>query len=405
MRHPIRLTVTDDLRRGHGSVFFRVWLVIPLLVWLAIWTLAAIFVAFGAWVTALMLGRAAETPHRFLARYVRYATHVYAYLNLAAEPLPSFDGKPGYPIDVEIDPPADQSRWSVVFRGILALPGALVVGVLVGSGTGGFSSSGGFFSGASALGVSAFLGWFYAVARGRMPRGLRDLSAYSLSYGAQFWGYFLLLTDRYPSSDPLTAIGPLPMRADPLRVEVDDQPRRSRLTVFFRLVLAAPHYVWLTLWSVVALPAAVLNWLGTLITGTPPRALRRFLITYLRYQLHVSAFVYLIANPFPGFTGAEGSYPIELRAAENARQNRWSVLARAPLALPALLIASAYSSLLLIVAVLGWFAALARAEMPLGFRNAGALALRYAAQTGGYILVVTDAYPYSGPCLESPPAG
>jgi hypothetical protein len=405
MRHPIRLTVADDLRRGHGSVFFRAWLAVPLLLWLALWTIAAIFVAFGAWVTALILGRTAATPHRFLARYVRYATHVHAYLSLAAEPLPSFDGKLGYPIDVEIDPPADQNRWSVAFRAILALPAALVMGVLVGSGTGGFNSSGWFFNGFSALGVTAFFGWFVAVARGRMPRGLRDLSAYSLSYGAQFWGYFLLLTDRYPSSDPLTAIGPLPVRADPLRVEAADQPRRSRLTVFFRLVLAAPHYVWLTLWSLVALLAAVLNWLWTLITGTPSQALRRFLLAYLRYQLHVSAFLYLIANPFPGFTGAEGSYPIELRATENARQNRWSVLARAPLALPALLIASVYSSLLLVIAILGWFAALATGKMPLGLRNAGALALRYAAQTWGYLLVVTDAYPYSGPCLESPPAG
>lgn len=407
MRHPIRLTVADDLRRGHGSVFFRAWLAVPLLLWLALWTIAAIFVAFGAWVTALMLGRTAETPHRFLARYVRYATHVYAYLNLAAEPLPGFDGKPGYPIDVEIDPPADQNRWSVAFRAILALPGTLVVGVLVGSGTGAFSSlvSEGLFGSISALGAAALLGWFFAVARGRMPRGLRDLSAYSLSYAAQFWGYFLMLTDRYPSSDPLTAIGPLPVRADPLRVEVTDQPRRSRLTVFFRIVLAAPHYVWLTLWSLVALLAAVLNWLWTLITGTPSQLLRSFLLAYLRYQLHVSAFVYLIANPFPGFTGARGSYPIELHAAENARQNRWSVLARAPIALPALLIASVYSSLLLVVAILGWFAALATGRMPLGLRNAGALALRYGAQTWGYLLVVTDAYPYSGPCLESLPAG
>ena len=224
MRHPIRLTVADDLRRGHGSVFFRLWLAVPLLLWLALWTIAATFVAFGAWVTALMLGRTAETPHRFLARYVRYATHVYAYLNLAAEPLPSFDGQPGYPIDVEIDPPADQNRWSVAFRAILALPAALVMGVLVGSGSGGFNSfsSGGFFSGVSALGATAFLGWFYAVVRGRMPRGPRDPSAYSLSFGAQFCGLFPAAHGSLPLERSPHRVGPLPMRADPLRLEVDD---------------------------------------------------------------------------------------------------------------------------------------------------------------------------------------
>jgi hypothetical protein len=53
-------------------------------------------------------------------------------------------------------------------------------------------------------GAAAFLGWFFALARGRMPRGLRDLIVYALSYAAQLWSYLLLLTDRYPSSDPRT---------------------------------------------------------------------------------------------------------------------------------------------------------------------------------------------------------
>jgi uncharacterized protein DUF4389 len=401
MQPPIRLTIADDLRRGHGSAFFRLWLTLPLLLWLAIWSVATAFVAFAAWVTTLMLGRTPDMPHAFLARYVRYATHVYAYFNLAAEPIPGFDGKPGYAIDVEIDPPADQNRWSVAFRIILAIPAALLMTALVGSG----ASAAWRLSDAGLLTVAAFLGWFVAVARGRMPRGLRDLAAYSLSYGAQFWGYVFLLTDRYPSCDPLTAIGALPVRSDPLRVQVTDQPRRSRLTVFFRLPLATPHLVWLGLWGVLALLAAILNWLWTLITGTPAKGLRRFLLAYMRYQLHVSAFLYLIANPFPGFTGAAGSYPIELHAAERERQNRWSVLARGPLALPALLLAGTYGSLLLVVAILGWFAALATGRMPLGLRNAGALALRYSTQTWGYLIAVTGAYPYSGPCLESPPVG
>ncbi len=404
MRHPIRLTIADDLRRGHGSAFFRAWFALPLLLWLAIWSVATIFVAFAAWVSTLVLGRTPNTLHAFLARYVRYATHVYAYFNLAAEPLPSFDGRPGYAIDVQIDPPADQNRWSVAFRLILAIPAALLMTALVGSGASAASAAG-RLSSAGLLTVAAFLGWFVAVIRGRMPRGLRDLAAYALSYGAQFWGYVLLLTDRYPSSDPLTTIGVLPTRSDPLRVQISDQPRRSRLTVFFRLPLGAPHLVWLTLWGVLALIAAILNWLWTLITGTPAKGLRRFLLAYIRYQLHVNAFLYLIANPFPGFTGAKDSYPIELRASERERQNRWSVLARGPLALPALLLASAYGSLLLVVAILGWFAALATGRMPLGLRNAGALSLRYSAQTWGYLIAVTGAYPYSGPCIETPFAG
>ena len=92
----------------------------------------------------------------------------------------------------------------------------------------------------------------------------------ALSYGAQFWAYLLLLTDRYPSSDPLRAIGPLPVRNDPVQMEARDDLRRSRLTVFFRLLLALPHLVWLTLWGIAALLAAIVNWFATLVAAPRP---------------------------------------------------------------------------------------------------------------------------------------
>ena len=354
----------------------------------------------------LFEGRSPAPLHDFLARFVRYATQTYAYLNLAAEPLPAFDGKPGYPVDVEIGPPSRQNRWSVAFRAVLAIPAMALVAVLAGTGSLAFDSfrlSGGLGY-STAIGLAALFGWFYAMFKARMSRGLRDLIAYALSYAAQFWAYLLLVTDRYPSSDPLTAIGPLPTRSDPVRAEVVDELRRSRLTVFFRLALAAPHLVWLTLWGVLAYLGAIVNWLATLIAGVSPLWLHRFLSRYLRYQFHVGAFLYLVGNPFPGFVGAPGSYPVELHVADRAPQNRWGVAFRLVLAVPALMLASVFSTLLFVVAVLGWFAGMFTARMPLGLRNLGAFALRYVAQANAYVLLLSGAYPYSGPCHEVEPA-
>ncbi len=401
---PVRLLLADDLARSRGTVFFRLVFALPFLIWLVVWAIGAACVALVNWVATLFEGKSPTPLHDFLARFVRYTTQVYAYLNLAAEPLPAFDGKPGYPVDVAIDPPARQNRWTVAFRLVLVLPALLIVTVLVGSG--GFESlfAAGQASLFPAVGAAALLAWFYAMARARMARGLRDLIAYALSYAAQTWAYLLLLTDRYPSSDPLSAIGPLPTRSDPVRIGVGDELRRSRLTVFFRFALAFPHLVWLTLWGILALLAAIVNWIATLVAGTSPQWLHRFLSRYLRYQFQVSAFLYLVGNPFPGFVGAPGKYPIELYVEPRARQNRWTVGFRLVLALPALLLASVFSQLLLVVAVLGWFAAMATGRMPLGLRNLGAYALRYTSQTYAYVLLLTDAYPYSGPCLERPPA-
>lgn len=399
---PVRLTINDDLQRGRGSVFFRFWFALPFLLWLAIWGFAAFFVVIVNWFATLFRGTSPRSLHGFLARFVRFAVHTHAFLYLAAEPLPGFGGRPGYPIDLEIDPPARQNRWKVGFRLVLVVPALILLTVFFGSG-GGYNGNSGEFNGFGLLVVAAFLGWFFALSRGRAPRGLRDLVAYGLSYAAQVWAYLALLTDRYPSSDPLTAIGPLPVRDDPIRLESSDDLQRNRLTVFFRLLLSIPHLIWLTLWVILALFAAIGNWFATLFTGTPPVGLHRFLSAYTRYQQHVFAYLNLIGNPFPGFVGERGSYPIEIRIAERAPQNRWKVGFRIVLALPAFLIASAYGTLLFTVAFLGWFASLFTGKMPLGLRNAGALAVRYTAQFYGYLFLVTDAYPYSGPNLAPPP--
>ena len=140
-----------------------------------------------------------------------------------------------------------------------------------------------------------------------MPRGLRELGAYGIGYGAQTWAYFLLLTERYPNSDP-DAIGPvweLPPHhgaGSPSTTMV----RRSRLTAFFRLLLAIPHFVWLALWTVAAFLAAIANVIVALVRGRSADALHRFLAAYVRYDAHVTAFATLVANPFPGFTGRSG---------------------------------------------------------------------------------------------------
>jgi hypothetical protein len=400
---PVRLVVSDDLQRGRGSVFFRLWFAIPFIFWLTLWGIAAFFVAIANWFATLFKGTSPRALHGFLARFVRFAGHAYAYLYLAAEPLPGFGGRPGYPIDVEIDPPVRQNRWKVGFRLVLVVPALILLAAFFGT-SGGVSGTSEARTGrVGLLFAAALLGWFFALARARMPRGLRDLIAYGLSYAAQAWAYMALLTDRYPSSDPLTAIGQLPVREDPIRLESSDDLRRNRLTVFFRLLLAIPHLIWLVLWGIAAFFAAVGNWFAILFTGIPPAGLHRFLAAYLRYQQHVFAYLYVIANPFPGFTGERGSYPIEIRIAERAQQNRWTVGFRLVLALPALLLGAAYGTLLTAVAFLGWFASLFTGTMPLGLRNAGALAVRYSAQFYGYLFLLTDAYPYSGPNVAPPP--
>lgn len=396
---PVQLILSDDMQRSRLTVFFRLLLAIPHLIWLGLWGIVASVAVIVNWFATLVNGRSPDGLHDFLAAYIRYAIHVAAYVLLAAEPFPDFLGKPGYPVDVTIAASQPQSRWRVGFRIVLAIPALILAGALVS----GSARSYGFNYSYGLAAIAAILGWFVALAQARLPRGLRDLIAYGLSYSAQLDAYLFLLTDVYPDSNPLTALSDLPSRGgDPIELELDAGLERSRLTVFFRLLLAIPHLIWLTLWGIVAYLAAIVNWFATLAGGVSPLALHRFLAAYLRYQNHVCAYLFLIADPFPGFTGQPGSYPVDVRIEDPRPQNRWKVFFRLFLGLPAFLLVSAYGGLLWAVALLGWFACLANGRMPVGMRNAGALALRYVAQTSGYVLLLCEAYPYSGPLA---PAG
>jgi len=181
--HPVRLRVDDDLKRSRLTVFFRLLLVIPHFVWLYMWGLAFFGVVVFNWFATLFAGRTEDDVHSFLGRYVRYQTHINAYLLLIANPWPRFSGKPGtYPVDLELDSPQRQNRWATAFRLVLVIPAYVFSGVLN-----------------VVAQVIAIIGWFACLALGRMPKGMRDLVAYCLRYQAQTFAYLFLLTSRYPS--------------------------------------------------------------------------------------------------------------------------------------------------------------------------------------------------------------
>lgn len=406
--HPIRLVVTDDLRRSRLTIFLRLLLAVPLFVWLVLWTIAAVVAAAAGWLAALALGRLPAGLHGFLAAYTRFVTHFYAYLSIAASPYPGFTGERGYPVDLDIPDPRPQARWRILLRLLLALP-ALLLAAVLGSGVGGGgggqrADSAGevFFAGAGGLAaLCGVLGWFAALATGRMPLGLRNLAAYGLGYSGQALAYLFLLTDRYPDSDP-ERLGPaweLPPHA--IRLELADDGRRSRLTVFFRFLLAVPHVAWLLLWTAAAFPAALANGLVTLLRGRSAGALHRFLAAYVRYHAHLTAFLFLVSNPFPGFVGKPG-YPVDVAVEPPERQHRLVTLFRLFLSIPALLVAGGLSVALFVAGFLGWFSSLLTGRMPTGLRNLGAYAIRYLAQTNAYWLIVTDHYPHASPALRPP---
>jgi hypothetical protein len=404
--HPVELVVTDDLRRSRLTVFFRLLLLIPHLIWFIVWTIAVVFAAILGWLGTLATGRLSESFQAFFCSYIRYTTHLTAYVTLVANPYPGFTGEAGaYPIDVRLPGSSPQSRARTFFRLILAIP-ALIVSLTIGGGGGATSNTTTTKNGSTTdttsvglLAVVAVLGWFASLFTGRMPSGLRDAGAYAIGYRAQTLAYLLLVTERYPNADPTALLAGLdPPPRHPVRLVGDSHDlRRSRVLVFFRLPLAIPLLVWLLLWTIVAVLAVILQWFVTLFRGRPAPGLHAFLARYVRYQFRVFAFLTLAANPFPSFTGEPGGYPLDLELPDPGRQNRWKTGFRLILTIPAFFVSAGLGGALLAAAVLTWFAALVKASAPEGLRNLSAYALRYNAQLYAYLYLLTDAYPHASP--------
>ena len=396
------VAVADDLVRLRIAVLFRGFLVIPHLLWLGGWGAGVLLLLPIHWGITLVKGRPNEGLHEVYALYTRYTLHVYAYATLAAEPFPGFLGRPGsYPVDLVVAPPTPQNRWTVALRAVLVLP-PLVMSGAFGSGavtTGGVA----WLFGVGPAVVIPVLAWFACLVRGRMPAGFRDVLAWTLGYAVQVLAYLFLVTGAYPDADPRTTdLAPRPRH--PVRLEPEADPGRHRLTVAFRGVLAMPHWFWLGGWSVVVLVLAPLAWLVALVLGRLPGPLHRFLAAYVRYATHVTAFAYLAGRLFPGFTGRRGSYPVDLDLdGPPERQGRWTIAFRWLLAVPALMLAAALGATMTVAAIGAWWFTLVRGRMPRGLHRTVDFCVRYTAQASAYALLLTPAYPHSGPSEEEAP--
>lgn len=185
MPHPITLSfagVADE--RNRLTAFFRPLMILPHLIWVALWGIAAVIVAIIGWFMILIQGHMAAWAHDFIARYVRCMTHVYAYGTLTTDEYPGFSGRGPYPLDVSISGPADQHRGYAAVRLIIAIPALILAQVLQ-----------------DVLAVVVFFSWVLILFTGRQIAGLAHIATWIIRVQIQTLGYVALLTERYPVVD------------------------------------------------------------------------------------------------------------------------------------------------------------------------------------------------------------
>ena len=176
-----------------------------------------------------------------------------------------------------------------------------------------------------------------------------------------------------------------------MRLTEDPELRRSRLAVLLRPLLLVPPLVVAAAWAVVAAVAFPIAWAAAVATARVPSFLHRTLAAALTYVVQVDAWASLVSARYP-WPHRRDRHPVRL-SAERGRHPRWAVLLRPALALPTIVLASAFVVVRWGTAVAVWCVALALGRTTEGLRELGAFCLRYTAETAAYLLLLSPAYP------------
>jgi Domain of unknown function (DUF4389) len=181
----------------------------------------------------------------------------------------------------------------------------------------------------------------------------------------------------------------------PVTFEADYVEPRSRLTTFFRLLLAIPHFIVLSFWGIALFFGLVAAWFALLITGRYPQGLYDFSAAYLRYYNRVHAYTWLLTEPYPPFSGGEEpGYPARLHIGPPlAQYDRLKVALRIFYALPALLIVYVMNIVIELAGFAAWVVIVVTGKQPKGLQDVIGLCLSYMSRACALLFLLTETYP------------
>jgi Domain of unknown function (DUF4389) len=179
------------------------------------------------------------------------------------------------------------------------------------------------------------------------------------------------------------------------RFEADFEASRSRLTTFFRLLLAIPHLLVLWLWGIAAAVVVFVAWFALVVTGRYPQAMYDFVAAYLRFSTFVHGYAWLLCDPYPPFTGdASERYPVRLLIGPPLpAYDRLKTGFRFLLAIPVLVIVYAMQIVYQLGALLAWFAIVVTGRQPRGLQDMIVLGLSYQQRAYAYLALVSEDWP------------
>lgn len=191
-----------------------------------------------------------------------------------------------YPVSYEADYQSEQNRATTFFRIILAIPWLVVAYVYE-----------------IVAAFTLFFAWVAIVITGRYPQGLYNMNSGFVRFLVRTSAWIYLQSDEWPpfaiSDDP----------AYPIRVNVAPRAeRQSRLSAFFRIILALPAWIVLYFVGYMHLMIGVVAWLTIVFRGYLPEQLNTAMTFCNSFYARVYGYLALLTDDYPpiGYEKAKG---------------------------------------------------------------------------------------------------
>ena len=169
---------------------------------------------------------------------------------------------------------------------------------------------------------------------------------------------------------------------------------QRRWTVFLRAILAIPPAIVVGVVGIGAFFVTIYAWFAALFTGRVPDKSAQFLTGYLRRVARLDGYVYFLTDRFPSLDGdPSDSEPVEVRVVPGPL-NRWAVLFRFFIVLPAFVFSGLLLQGMLVFSVLTWLITLISSRVPTAIFQANASVIRYYVRALGYAMLLTAEWPW-----------
>ena len=201
----------------------------------------------------------------------------------------------------------------------------------------------------------------------------------------------------------------------PVQLEIDPAASQNRLTVFFRWILAIPHWIVLVFLGIAAFVVWLVASLAIVVTGRYPAVLLRFSIGVAHWAVRVSAYggtlsqqtwgstrFYIVTGGFltdkypPFALGERPDYPVRLIVPEQVEgRNRLTGFfpVRMILTLPHAIVLIILGIFVTLATIVAWLGGTVLGQLPEWLHNFIAGYTRWSTRAGAYFGLLVDEYP------------